>query len=562
MKQVYLLALSFVTSLATMANAPQFVRANASVNDFDPEVSQVLRQLGVNPKNVVKVADLPNSDQFKADVANGMAMKKSPAKEESITWKSLGDGSRMINPLLFLLDEPTEVIDVDMSVSEGLDDDIYRVVNPLKNSANLSNGYVETSDNYSFLMNTVGGDQVYISPTPIYKFAGEYASYGEVYLFNLAGYYKAYSPENLSDAMYGTLKRGVISFDAGTVYLYIKGSIYTIPEDMKIASPGKKLYYTSLYVQNSCVDDNGVVAATVYFAGDVQTAKVGLSVGYIEPSNSWYSAIASESGVEVATQSGQTFYFKLSGYSLGEGLDINEHCPFTVIAAGLDSNGSAGSGSTAQLYYQPEEEGLWKSIGKGKFTDGFISDYFDTTAASVEVEIEESTDLAGFYRVVNPFASLYSQYLDTTDHNHYLYVSMVDGEPIYIPYSSTGIDLGYGVATVASASYYNYYMGEDISDDIAAIWDDETKTLTFPQYALIMGQPMYEYGIFEGANYSGTFALQFPEGYSNGVKDITTDDANAPVQYFNLQGMRIANPTAGQMVIRRQGATVTKQLVR
>ena len=45
-----------------------------------------------------------------------------------------------------------------------------------------------------------------------------------------------------------------------------------------------------------------------------------------------------------------------------------------------------------------------------------------------------------------------------------------------------------------------------------------------------------------------------------GVEDITIDnvDANAPVEYFNLQGQRVANPAAGQILIRRQGSTVSK----
>lgn len=40
------------------------------------------------------------------------------------------------------------------------------------------------------------------------------------------------------------------------------------------------------------------------------------------------------------------------------------------------------------------------------------------------------------------------------------------------------------------------------------------------------------------------------------------DDANAPVEYYNLQGVRINNPAAGQLVIRRQGSNVTKVVIR
>ena len=40
--------------------------------------------------------------------------------------------------------------------------------------------------------------------------------------------------------------------------------------------------------------------------------------------------------------------------------------------------------------------------------------------------------------------------------------------------------------------------------------------------------------------------------------DINVDNSNAPVEYFNLQGQRVANPAAGQIYIRRQGSTASK----
>lgn len=47
------------------------------------------------------------------------------------------------------------------------------------------------------------------------------------------------------------------------------------------------------------------------------------------------------------------------------------------------------------------------------------------------------------------------------------------------------------------------------------------------------------------------------EGQMTGVEDVLTDDANAPVEYYNLQGMRVANPQGG-IFIRRQGNKVAK----
>lgn len=46
-----------------------------------------------------------------------------------------------------------------------------------------------------------------------------------------------------------------------------------------------------------------------------------------------------------------------------------------------------------------------------------------------------------------------------------------------------------------------------------------------------------------------------------GVNDIVVEDANAPVEYYNLQGIRVENPAHGPY-IRRQGNTATKVFIR
>lgn len=40
-----------------------------------------------------------------------------------------------------------------------------------------------------------------------------------------------------------------------------------------------------------------------------------------------------------------------------------------------------------------------------------------------------------------------------------------------------------------------------------------------------------------------------------------TTDENAPVEYYNLQGLRVLNPENG-IYIRRQGSKVTKVIIR
>lgn len=53
--------------------------------------------------------------------------------------------------------------------------------------------------------------------------------------------------------------------------------------------------------------------------------------------------------------------------------------------------------------------------------------------------------------------------------------------------------------------------------------------------------------------------VTFTAGAKSGIADIAADtDAAAPVEYYNLQGQRLANPAAGTLVIRRQGRTASK----
>ena len=46
-----------------------------------------------------------------------------------------------------------------------------------------------------------------------------------------------------------------------------------------------------------------------------------------------------------------------------------------------------------------------------------------------------------------------------------------------------------------------------------------------------------------------------------GVESVSEDDANAPVEYFNLQGVRVENPQNGLYIV-RQGNKVSKQIIR
>lgn len=55
-------------------------------------------------------------------------------------------------------------------------------------------------------------------------------------------------------------------------------------------------------------------------------------------------------------------------------------------------------------------------------------------------------------------------------------------------------------------------------------------------------------------------SLTLPEGWNDfsGIESVAGDDVNAPVKYYNLQGIELAAPVKGQLVIKKQGNKTVK----
>lgn len=69
----------------------------------------------------------------------------------------------------------------------------------------------------------------------------------------------------------------------------------------------------------------------------------------------------------------------------------------------------------------------------------------------------------------------------------------------------------------------------------------------------------YSTGLFAEPKRDGTKAAPLPDYATSGIEGITSEDASgSPATYFNLQGIRVSNPTPGAIYIRRQGNTISK----
>lgn len=107
----------------------------------------------------------------------------------------------------------------------------------------------------------------------------------------------------------------------------------------------------------------------------------------------------------------------------------------------------------------------------------------------------------------------------------------------------------------------DYIDGSETScrfDDMAYRYD--ATTLYYDLYGAIPEEDPYDHGYY---NYIYTdFSNLVEVKLLSGVTDAAAVDATAPIEYFTLQGVRVEQPKAGGVYIRRQGTAVDKIAVR
>ena len=131
-------------------------------------------------------------------------------------------------------------------------------------------------------------------------------------------------------------------------------------------------------------------------------------------------------------------------------------------------------------------------------------------------------------------------------------------------FSITAANLPQGAHVYAQVTY--------VDDDATEPLDDQYEVLGYQQGEGTLTFTEWEAGTYElqlvvknNADDIQAIAISSKKTYtvaeSSGIAGIEMD-ADAPVRYFNLQGVEVVNPAAGQMYIRVEGNQATKVLVR
>lgn len=152
--------------------------------------------------------------------------------------------------------------------------------------------------------------------------------------------------------------------------------------------------------------------------------------------------------------------------------------------------------------------------------------------------------------------------------NNLYLVDVAKAETGYTIKNNKGKFLGMNASNFGAFNYYDAADAEGSNCYWDFFFDGTTVKISnigrkgaFLSYKEYKGE--WEVVTTDKATEPSDFQLFSTVNAESAIGSIVTDaDAEAPVEFYNLQGIRVANPEAGNIYIRRQGSKATKVLVK
>ncbi|MDE6564438.1 MAG: hypothetical protein K2L92_06395 [Muribaculaceae bacterium] len=213
---------------------------------------------------------------------------------------------------------------------------------------------------------------------------------------------------------------------------------------------------------------------------------------------------------------------------------------------------------------EPQEG--WKQLGTGTFCDDMFSAISESFLDTWEVEIEESEALPGLYRLVNPFGNGKCPYFENSFNGNDLIIDATDPEHVWIPLQEMGFSAGdWGEFSICCFNGLmiasEVFTLEELIEFECEFGKLAEGRITFPQNEGYRLQPAFS-NYLEGTPADGNthdkFLVTLPSSSGTGSLAIEEDTS---IEYYNLQGIRVENPTSGYY-IRRQGSKSSRVLLR
>lgn len=249
------------------------------------------------------------------------------------------------------------------------------------------------------------------------------------------------------------------------------------------------------------VSETNYAVASVTLGADVENARVAMIEGTdidgalvaIEDGSADYQEITASGNLNFEVEADGTYSFIVLAYAEGE-VQTTATTSFEFTTAG-------GS--------------QWNTLGTGLYTDDYIASVYNVGGNyTVEVEVQESAETPGLYRLKNPYAEFGAAGIGNYDdsRNYFMEINASDPEGVYIPLQNIGLDLGYGFFYVYSYAAYYLDGGESLENIKAAGMCGTLAdgVITFPTKTLLALEESDPGSIFY-ANANGAFRLVLPE---------------------------------------------------
>lgn len=254
---------------------------------------------------------------------------------------------------------------------------------------------------------------------------------------------------------------------------------------------------------------------------------------------------------------------------------------YTLMLVGLDKNDNVMSSAINYIVVRDNSEADWQSCGEILFEDPFYNGGIygsESNRQEYVVELQRDANNPGQFRLIAPFLNdpvmiarmeADPSYRSELNADFNLYFDASDPEKVVLEPGITGIvydgDIIYAGTpwltlegqTFADEAAYEEQVEALVANEKYGTMDEDG-LITFPNnkgLCIQYTETEYMYGTWYD-EYSALY-IQLPEDVL-GVKGIVAEDADAPVVYYNLQGVRVDNPAKGGIYIRTQGGKASK----
>ncbi len=397
----------------------------------------------------------------------------------------------------------------------------YRVVNAYHEAYiyNEPGDYNDTQDHY-ITIDATDPDYVYVEESP----TGCDWTYGEITIQSLVSYYlaKGNTLEAIKSArpdLFGTLKNGVITMPAESMLItmpnFQDGGWYTSNANglFAVALPGSIIadYSAEVTYNGIYTDAAGQVFAIGNFVlgADSKTVKAVVAEGNADANAVAEAIVAGE--MEATDVEGDNAAIPVG--------DLSGN--LQIVAAVIADNAVQTVASAKFEYYAGANP--WKSLGTGIYTDDFIVPIYTEAGQpyTYEVEIEESTEVPGLYRIVDAYAPVAAAFGETGG-NQSIQIHAEDPNGVYFLNQPIGLNLGDGEMSIESdaGGYVAQYGFDLVMSQLPGVFGTlKDGVITLPVSTSQNGVP-YQGVVYMGTNgyyggMNGAFELVMPDAASS-----------------------------------------------